>query len=268
VTGKERTAAPPAQEGAPDMRDAALRRPSASAADDARRPRSRTPRAEALMRFYAAASAHFGPCRWWPGDSPFEIAVGAILTQNTAWRNVEKAIARLGAAGALDPAIMAALADAELAELIRPSGFYRVKTARLRGFLDFLRSREGWAENTDNTGLECLRACDPDILRADLLAVRGIGEETADSVLLYALGMPSFVVDAYTRRIFSRHGMFPDDMPYGEIREFFMDALPPDTALYNEYHALIVRIGNTFCKKTRPLCRQCPLGSFLDHDVE
>ncbi|MDR1686913.1 MAG: endonuclease III domain-containing protein [Desulfovibrio sp.] len=220
------------------------------------------------MRLYDAASAHFGPCRWWPGDSPFEIAVGAVLTQNTAWRNVEKAVARLREAGVLDPEIMNTLSEAELAELIRPSGFYRIKAARLRGLLDFFRSCAGWEQSRDKAGLECLRACDPDSLRSDLLAVRGIGEETADSVLLYALDMPTFVVDAYTRRIFSRHGFIPADLPYDEIREFFMDALPPDTALYNEYHALIVRTGNTFCKKTNPLCRQCPLGSFLDYDVE
>jgi endonuclease-3 related protein len=232
-------------------------------------PRSgRSPRAEALLRLYDAASAHFGPCRWWPGESPFEIAVGAVLTQNTAWRNVEKAVARLREAGALEPEAMNALSEEELAEMIRPSGFYRVKAARLRDLLGFLRSREGWEQCRDKAGLECLRACDLDSLRADLLAVRGIGEETADSVLLYALDMPAFVVDAYTRRIFSRHGFFPADLPYDEIREFFMDALPPDTALYNEYHALIVRTGNTFCKKTNPQCRQCPLGSFLDHDVE
>ncbi|MDR2124443.1 MAG: endonuclease III domain-containing protein [Desulfovibrio sp.] len=254
------------------------------------------------MRLYDAASAHFGPCRWWPGDSPFEIAVGAVLTQNTAWRNVEKAIARLREAGALDPEVMSALPESELAELIRPSGFYRIKAARLRGLLEFLRflsdgrvylagvpgnarrqaetslgedsaDHKGsfskwWTQSCDNASLECLRACDLDALRADLLAVRGIGEETADSVLLYALNMPVFVVDAYTRRIFSRHGFFPADLPYDEIREFFMDALPPDTALYNEYHALVVRTGNAFCKKTGPLCRQCPLGSFLDQDVE
>jgi endonuclease-3 related protein len=228
----------------------------------------RTPRAEALSRIYEALSARFGPCRWWPGDTPFEIAVGAILTQNTAWRNVEKAVARLREGGVLDPEAMYALSDAALAELIRPSGFYRIKSARLRGLLDFLRSREGWAQSRDKAGLECLRGREPDALRAELLAVRGIGEETADSILLYAVDMPSFVVDAYTRRIFSRHGFFPHDLPYGEIREFFMDALPADTALYNEYHALIVRTGNAFCKKARPLCRECPLGSFLDHDVE
>ncbi|MDR1946478.1 MAG: endonuclease III domain-containing protein [Desulfovibrio sp.] len=220
------------------------------------------------MRLYDAMSGHFGPCRWWPGDTPFEIAVGAILTQSTAWRNVEKAVARLREGGALHPEAMCALADAELADLIRSSGFYRMKAARLRGLLDFLRSREGWARSRDKAGLDFLRGDDPAALRAELLAVRGIGPETADSVLLYALGMPSFVVDAYTRRIFNRHGFFPDDMPYDEIREFFMDALPPDTVLYNEYHALIVRTGNVFCKKNKPLCRQCPLGGFLDHDVE
>ncbi|MDR0826415.1 MAG: endonuclease III domain-containing protein [Desulfovibrio sp.] len=221
-----------------------------------------------LMSLFSAMLAHFGPLRWWPGDSPFEIAVGAVLTQNTAWRNVEKAIAGLREKKALRPDILYSMSPAELEELLRPSGFFRLKTRRLRALLEYLRSYPGWDASPGNADLNFLRGADLSVLREELLAVRGIGPETADSILLYALDLPTFVVDAYTMRIFSRHGIFPPDIPYDEAREYFMDRLPQDVALYNEFHALIVRTGNTFCKKSRPLCANCPLAEFLDHEVD
>lgn len=220
-----------------------------------------------LMAWYDAMSRCFGPCRWWPGETPFEIAVGAILTQNTAWRNVEKALQRLREAQALTPAGLARLSPAQLEEAVRPSGFFRVKAARLRHFLDFLASFPGWERDAADPSLPGPAALPTGELRQALLAVKGIGPETADCITLYALGRPSFVADAYTARILSRHGQLPPDVPYAEMRDFFMDVLPPDSALYNEYHALIVRTGHTYCKKTSPRCRECPLGGFLDHAV-
>lgn len=218
-----------------------------------------------LMSLYKSMAAHFGPCRWWPGETPFEVAVGAVLTQNTAWRNVEKALALLKAGGPLTPARLLAMPGDELEEALRPSGFYRLKTARLRNLLAFMASFPGFADDAD---LAFMRRRDTGTLRNELLNVKGIGPETADCILLYALGRPSFVVDAYTRRLVGRHALLPPgvphSLPYDGLREFFMDALPLDVSLYNEYHALIVRTGNVFCKKTRPLCHTCPLGPFLD----
>ena len=218
-----------------------------------------------LMEMYAAMAGHFGPCRWWPGDSPFEVAVGAVLTQNTAWRNVEKALARLRALDALRPAALWALPPEDLQEALRPSGFFRLKAERLRNLLEYMRSFAGWDTPPGDAGLDFMRSRPEDELRRELLAVRGIGPETADCILLYALGHPSFVADAYTRRIFSRHGLLPEDASYGRMRDFFMHALPLDTKLFNEYHALVVRTGNTFCKKSAPLCSQCPLQRFSTH---
>ena len=210
-----------------------------------------------LFEYYQAMLAELGPSGWWPGRTPFEIALGAILTQNTAWTNVEKAIGNLRKAGLLDPAALWGLRETELAELIRPAGFFRVKAARVGNFLRFLRQ----ACDLDMDGL---RGGSVDRLRPALLEVSGIGPETADSILLYALGLPSFVVDAYTRRILSRHGLVPEDIGYGELRDFFMDVLPADPALYNEYHALIVRTGKSWCARRQGKCAFCPLSGFLE----
>ena len=218
-----------------------------------------------LMEMYAAMAGSFGPCNWWPGDSPFEVAVGAVLTQNTAWRNVEKALARLRAMDALRPAALWALPLDVLQEALRPSGFFRLKAERLRNLLEYMRSFVGWDVPPGDASLDFMRSRPGEELRRELLAVRGIGPETADCILLYALGRPSFVADAYTRRIFSRHGLLPEDAPYERMRDFFMRALPLDTKLFNEYHALIVRTGNAFCKKSAPLCSQCPLQRFPIH---
>jgi endonuclease-3 related protein len=213
---------------------------------------------EATLRdYYQAMLDALGPSRWWPGQSPFEIALGAILTQNTAWTNVEKAMHALRESGLLDPRALARLTDEELATFIRPAGAYRVKAARVRNFLHFLH-------RTCDLDMDGLRGETVETLRPALLEVSGIGPETADSILLYALGLPSFVVDAYTRRIMNRHGLVPEDIAYGELREFFMDVLPPDPALYNEYHALIVRTGKNWCAKRQGKCASCPLAAFLE----
>jgi endonuclease-3 related protein len=180
------------------------------------------------------------------------MTVGAILTQNTAWANVEKAVGNLAEVQALSPAALAALPLAVLEKLIRPSGYFRQKAERLQLFASFLLERcDGDVRRLFNGSL--------DDIRAELLARKGIGPETADSILLYAGHLPSFVVDAYTIRIFNRLGFFEDEKNYMRIRTFFMDHLPADSQLFNEYHALIVEHGKTFCKKRKPLCPDCPL---------
>jgi endonuclease-3 related protein len=197
--------------------------------------------------------AYFGPQHWWPGETPFEIMVGAVLTQNTAWTNVEKGIANLKERGLLTFAAMAALPHAVLAELIRPCGYFNVKATRLHNLFALIRER--FAGDLERFAAEEL----PD-LRQALLAVKGIGPETADSILLYAAGKPTFVVDAYTHRILSRHGLVPEEeVLYDEMQRLFMAALPPDPELFNEYHALIVRTAKEFCKKSNPRCGECPL---------
>ena len=209
-----------------------------------------------LEDMFAAMRGALGPSGWWPAASDFEVAVGAVLTQNTAWGNVEKAVARLREAGCLEARALHALPEAELAELIRPAGFFRVKARRLRNLL-------AWLQSACNYDLTALRGRDLTALRAELLAVSGIGPETADCILCYAVGLPSFVVDAYTRRIFARHGLVPENIGYAELREMFMAALPPDTAVYNEYHALLVRVAKNWCRKGKTICKTCPLGGFL-----
>lgn len=197
-------------------------------------------------------SAHFGPSHWWPGDGPLEIMVGAILTQNTAWSNVEKAIERLKVEGALSAPVLSQTDEAVLAEWIRPAGYYRVKAKRLKTFFrHFMDRYQGRPEKMKRRPVG--------ELRQELLSINGIGPETADSILLYALGLPTFVVDAYTHRIFLRHRLVPEEIGYEELRTFFMDRLPRDPLLYNEYHALLVRLGKTYCKKQHPRCPDCPL---------
>lgn len=195
----------------------------------------------------------YGPQHWWPGDTPFEVMVGAILTQNTAWSNVERAIANLRAAHALDGAALLDLPDTHLAELIRPAGYFNVKTRRLKSLCGYLRA-EGVLAAPERLAAQAETA----ELRRRLLAVHGIGEETADSILLYALDLPSFVVDAYTRRIFGRLGLLTGDESYAAIQAAFHARLPRDRALYNEYHALIVQLGKSACRP-RPKCQACPL---------
>ena len=220
-------------------------------------------RETALMAVYQAMLDSLGPSDWWPGDSPFEVAVGAILTQNTAWTNVEKALDRLRAKNALTPAALWGLPLEDLEEALKPSGYFRLKAQRLRGLLEWLTRFPGWNEAQAAT-LSFAGHLSTKELREQLLTVRGVGPETADAIVLYSFSRPSFVVDAYTRRIFSRHAHVEETVSYEDLRAYFMRSLPLDVPLYNEYHALIVRTGNTYCKKQSPLCAQCPLAGFLE----
>jgi len=207
-----------------------------------------------LMEIFNLLYDAFGPRHWWPGDSPFEVIVGAILTQNTTWKNVEKAINNLKRANLLEPKALYRLPYEILVELIHPVGFFNIKAKRLKAFLNFL-----FEEFQGN--LEEMFSLEMEGLRKKLLSIPGIGPETADSILLYAGGKPSFVVDAYTRRILSRHGLIHEEASYEEIRELFMDHLPSNVGLFNEYHALLVELGKRFCK-TKPHCKGCPLEVF------
>lgn len=208
-----------------------------------------------LERFYRLMSGHFGPTGWWPGGSAFEIAVGAVLVQNTAWRNVEKAIATLKRRRLLSPKAILAAPVSELEEALVPAGYFRVKTARLRSFCEFLVSRYG------GSMARLARTPLPE-LRRELLAVHGIGHETADDIILYACHQPVFVVDAYTRRILARHGLTDPDIGYEALRKYFERRLPPDVPLYQEYHGLLVMTGNRYCRR-KPRCEECPLRETL-----
>ena len=193
----------------------------------------------------------FGHAGWWPGDSPFEVCVGAILVQNTSWANVERTLDALKKRGLLSFRALERLPASRLAPLLRSSGTFRVKARRLRAFLDFLSSEYGGR-------VEAMRSEDLALLRRKLLAVPGIGPETADSIALYAAGLPSFVVDAYTRRIFTRLGLLRGRESYAEVQRLFEGHLPRDAALYNDYPAQIVRLGKDVCR-ARPRCAACPL---------
>jgi endonuclease-3 related protein len=208
------------------------------------------------MEAYERMLAAFGPQHWWPGDSPFEIMVGTVLVQNTAWRNVEHAINNLRDAGVMEPHALYQLPPAELSELIRPSGYYQVKTKRLRNLLQFV------VEQYDGS-LDAMFSTNLHSLREQLLAINGIGPETADAILLYAGGLPTFVVDTYSHRILARHGWLDYDASYDDIKDYFESTLPDDAALYNEYHALLVRVGKDYCKRTAPKCEACPLAEML-----
>jgi endonuclease-3 related protein len=209
-----------------------------------------------LQEAFALMHAHFGPRNWWPADSPFEVMIGAILTQNTAWTNVEKAIQNIKNENALSVQRLSEISENMLAKWIRPSGYYNIKAKRLKALIRFISD-----EFDGNIGK--MAKVDADDMRGRLLEIYGIGEETADSILLYALGKPFFVVDAYTRRIFSRHSLVKKGVSYREIQSFFMNHLPHNTTLYNEYHALIVETGKTFCSR-KPKCIDCPLSGFGD----
>jgi endonuclease-3 related protein len=193
----------------------------------------------------------FGPLHWWPAETPFEVCLGAILTQNTAWTNVEKAISALKQAGIMSADNLRDCDPEYLAQLIRPSGYFNLKSRRLKDFID-------WLFLTHSGSLEQMFTINWHELRAELLRVRGIGPETADSILLYAGNKPTFVVDAYTRRLFHRLGLLPESAGYDETRSLFMNNLPEDVAMFNEYHALIVEQCKQYCR-TRPDCAPCPL---------
>ena len=193
----------------------------------------------------------YGPQHWWPADSPFEVMVGAVLTQSTSWTNVEKAIASLKAADALSPRAIRRLSHEELALTIYSAGFHNSKARKLKAMAEYLGDRF-------DDDLDAMKRVDPAALRAELLGVYGIGEETADSILLYAVGAPSFVIDAYTRRLLSRLGIVPERDTYGAYQRLFEDSLERDPRTFGEYHALIVSHGKSVCRK-RPVCRGCCL---------
>jgi len=201
----------------------------------------------------------YGPQHWWPAETALEVVVGAILTQNTAWRNVERAIAALRNGGWLNWAALRDIDVDRLAEVIRPAGTFRVKARRLKAFVDRL-----WLDHAGR--LEKFLAGDLETVRRQLLSIHGIGPETADAILVYAAERPSFVVDAYTKRILRRHGLIPDSVGYEAIRGWFHDALAPDAAMFNEYHALLVEVGKRHCR-VRAICDGCPLAR-LPHDPE
>jgi endonuclease-3 related protein len=212
--------------------------------------------ASALQLYFDTLFAALGPQHWWPGRTPFEVIVGAILTQNTAWANVERAIARLRREKLLTPAALERVPHARLARLIRSSGYFRQKAKKLKAFVRFLRREYGGS-------LRRMFAAPAEELRAKLLAVHGIGPETADSILLYAARHPVFVVDAYTKRILVRHGLLGEKPGYEETRALFENSLPRDTQLFNEFHALLVMTGKNWCRNRAPRCEECPLGRFL-----
>jgi endonuclease-3 related protein len=209
-----------------------------------------------LQNVYKRLIAAFGPQHWWPGESPFEIMVGAVLVQNTAWKNVERAIVNLRDAGLLEPKALYALPKEELAELIRPAGYFQVKARRLRNLLALVVDRY-------DGSLAAMRAAGLPTLREELLAVHGIGPETADAILLYALDLPTFVVDTYTHRVLARHGWIGYDAGYDEMKDHFEGGLPLDAPLFNEFHALLVRVGKDYCRKSGPKCDACPLAELL-----
>ncbi len=207
-----------------------------------------------LMDYYDAMLGAFGPQGWWPGRTRFEVMAGAVLTQNTAWTNVEKAIRKLKKARLLTPERLAATPEADLAGHIRSAGYFNMKARRLKNLTAHLLS---------SGGLDRFLKQDPAVLRTELLSINGVGPETADSIILYAAGAPEFVVDAYTKRIFARHGLVERDAGYDEVKSLFMENLPARSAVFNEYHALIVKTGKDYCRKTSPRCEECPLKSFL-----
>lgn len=211
------------------------------------------------MNIYRRLYDRYGPQGWWPGDGPFETIIGAILTQNTNWKNVEKAITNLAENDCLSPEKLRNLDVETLAGLIRPAGYFNQKAQRLKGFID-------WLFEKHDGSIENLAALPTSTLREQLLSLKGIGPETADSICLYAFDKPLFVVDTYTARIFGRHGFLEPGCGYQEIQELFHAGLEHDIALFNEYHALIVQLGKEHCKR-KPICKGCPLED-LPHQLE
>jgi endonuclease-3 related protein len=204
-----------------------------------------------LHKIYSKLFTAFGPQHWWPGETAFEVAVGAILTQNTNWGNVEKAIGNLKKEGLLDAGHLRRMPARQLAGLIRPAGYFNIKAARLKNFIELLATRYGGS-------MRKMKSEDETTIRERLLSVNGIGPETADSIILYALGKPVFVIDAYTKRVLSRHGIMKRDSSYDDFQGLFHSALERDPVLYNEFHALFVRLAKENCR-TKPICEGCPL---------
>lgn len=210
-----------------------------------------------IYQIYLTLYKAFGLQHWWPAESPFEVIMGAILTQNTAWVNVEKALANLKEAKIFDPQSLYKTDLETLSLLIRPAGYFNQKARKINSFLHFFFSAyEGELSRMWQDSLESLRE--------KLLKVPGIGEETADSILLYAGSKPIFVIDAYTMRVVKRHQLVKEKANYDEVQQLFMKNLPRNTEIYNEYHALFVRLGKEFCGKRKPLCQRCSLRGYLD----
>lgn len=203
-----------------------------------------------LWQLYHRLWEAFGPQGWWPGETPFEVAVGAILTQNTNWTNVARALEGLKQEGKLTAEALAVMPEEELARWLRPTGYFNVKARRVKNFLAYLMESYGGS-------MEQMAEAELAVLRPELLAIKGIGPETADSILLYALNKPTFVVDAYTFRILRRHELVPESCTYDELQQEFMRLLPEEVELYQEFHALLVRLGKEFCRP-RPGCDPCP----------
>lgn len=210
---------------------------------------------ELLLELYQKLWDAYGPQGWWPGETPFEVILGAILTQNTNWRNVAQVLAALKEAGLLNPRSLREMPEEELARRLKPSGYFNIKARRVKNFLDFFAHRF-------HDSLEEMAGEELGSLRGELLTVKGIGPETADSILLYALQRPTFVVDAYTHRVLSRHHLAPEACSYEELQALFMENLPPEVPLYQEFHALLVRVGKEFCRP-RPRCPLCFLHEWL-----
>jgi endonuclease III related protein len=204
-----------------------------------------------LLEMFDILLRHYGPRNWWPAETQLEVMIGAVLTQNTNWKNVEKAITNLKEKKWLTFTKLRSISLPELAWEIRPAGYYNIKAKRLKNMLDFISERYPG-------GLGSFLGQEPQVLREALLSINGIGPETADSIVLYAANQPVFVVDAYTHRILNRHGMVEDQSGYQDLQNLFMDNLPSDPSLFNEFHALIVETGKNFCRK-KPRCDQCPL---------
>lgn len=209
-----------------------------------------------LDEYYNSLFAAFGPQHWWPGQTPFEVIVGAILTQNTSWANVERAIANLRNARLLTPVAIERASAQKIETAIRPSGYFRQKARKLKAFCAFLRYEY-------DGSLKRMFAQPTPALREKLLRVFGIGPETADSILLYAGGHPVFVVDTYTKRMLARHGWTGEDAKYEDVQWIFERRFPGETARFNEFHALIVQTGKMYCRTREPLCGECPLGRYL-----
>lgn len=207
-----------------------------------------------LMRVYRELRSRFGPRHWWPAETPFEVCVGAVLTQNTSWKNVSRAIENLKAAHVLELPPLYQMPTSQLAELIRSAGYYNVKATRLMNFVNHVM--ENYAGD-----LTSLFSRHTEALRLELLAINGIGKETADSIILYAAQKPVFVVDTYTKRVLSRHGLISERADYDSIQDLFHENLPHETTLFNDFHAQFVAVGNHYCRKTSQ-CGDCPLESF------
>jgi endonuclease-3 related protein len=208
-------------------------------------------RATLLHDVYDRLFPAFGPQHWWPADTAFEVILGAILTQNTSWKNVKQCIEKLRSCGLLTFEAISSLPIQELAPLLRSSGYYNQKARKINAFC--VHMNKHWEGD-----IQLFLAQEMQPLRSELLTIHGVGPETADSIVLYAAFKPSFVVDRYTHRIFSRHSWVAESMTYDELRDFFMDSLEPDVKLFQEYHALLVRTGHLYCRK-EPLCKSCPL---------